>query len=478
MITGPLRGCAGWRRIRRPWPLARSALVIAWSGSALGSPPSTAVAQEVTGPSQRGETLTLEGAIRTALSRNPSIESADASASAAAAARWADWGAFIPTADLSLNLSQTDFKTITFLSPEGVPQTADPAIEGERKNSFLGLSFSWDVFRGGQNIAGVKSGAARSRAAEFRLNDAERVVVRDVKVSYLEALKAQRLVEVAESQLTARREDLAVSEERYRIAGVTRSDLLGAQGEVAQAELTLLDRVDAKRAAVRDLQVNMGFGPGELDPDMRIEDIEALPDASGLNADSLVARAAATDPQLLALVEDQKAAKADVWASRATYVPTISLGYNLNRGQDLGPNESLFNIFPDNTTNSFSIRASWPLFTGFSRKQQNAQASSDLRRARADHAQRTHDTDRTIRDLVDQIQRRRRRIDLLETLFRLDTERVELARQQYRLGTLPYDNLLIAITQQTNSQQTLLQERYDYLRAWAELERLVGGGPR
>ena len=79
---------------------------------------------------------------------------------------------------------------------------------------------------------------------------------------------------------------------------------------------------------------------------------------------------------------------------------------------------------------------------------------------------------------MDQIQRRRARIDLLETLFQLDTERVELARQQYRLGTLPYDNLLIAITQQTNSEQSLLQERYDYLRAWAELERLVGSGPR
>jgi len=472
---------AGPRRVRAARRWMRGAPMLTALGLLVlhAAQPLVGFAQEAAAPPPRpDQTLNLEGAVSTALSRNPSVESADASASAAQAARWADWGAFIPTADLSLNLSQTDFKTLTFLSPEGVPQTAIPPIEGERKNSFLGLSFNWNVFRGGQNIAAVKSGAARSRAAEYRLSETERIVVRDVKVSYLEALKAQRLVEVAESQLTARREDLRVSEERYRIAGVTRSDLLGAQGEVAQAELTLLDRVDATRAAIRALQVNMGFGPGELDLDMRLADIEALPEASGLNADALVARAAASDPQLLALAEDQTAAKADLWAARATYIPTVSLGYNLNRGQDLGPNESLFNVYPDNTTNSFSIRASWPLFTGFSRKEQNARASSDLRRARADYAQRTHDTDRAIRDLVDQIQRRRARIDLLETLFRLDSERVELARQQYRLGTLPYDNLLIAITQQTNSEQSLLQERYDYLRAWAELERLVGSGPR
>jgi len=445
----------------------------------VASSPVNARAQDAPAPPPRaGQTVNLEGAIRTGLSRNPSVESADASAAAAQAARWADWGAFIPSANLNINLSQSDFTTVTFLSPEGVPQTASPPIEGDRKNSFVGLSFSWDIFRGGQNIAGVKSGAAQSRAAEYRLDDAERVVVRDVKVAYYEALKVQKLVAVAAGQLTSRREDLAVTEERYRIAGVTRSDLLGAQGEVAQAELTLLDREDQARRAIRELQVNMGFAPGETDLDMQIADEEAVPERARLDADTLVARAIATDPQLLALAEDQTAASADRWAARATYIPTVSLGYNLNRGQDLGPDESLFNLYPDNTTNSFSIQASWPLFTGFSRKEQNAQASSNLRRARADYAQLSHQTDKAIRDLVDEIDRRQQRLAILETLYEVESERVELARQQYRLGSLPYDNLLIAITQQTNSEQSLLQERYDYLKAWAELERLVGSGPR
>lgn len=429
-------------------------------------------------PPRAGQTLDLQGAIGTALSRNPAVESADASAAAAQAARWADWGAFIPSANLNVNLSQSDFTTVTFLSPEGVPQTAVPPIEGERKNSFVGLSFRWDIFRGGQNIAGVKSGAAQSRAAEYRLDSAERTVVRDVKVAYYEALKVQKLVAVAAGQLESRREDLAVTEERYRIAGVTRSDLLGAQGEVAQAELTLLDRQDQARTAIRELQVRMGFAPGEIDPDMPIADEVAVPDRAQLDADTLVGRAIAADPQLLALKEDQTAASADRWAARATYIPTISLGYNLNRGQDLGPEESLFNLYPDNTTNSFSIQASWPLFTGFSRKEQNAAASSSLRRARADYDALSHQTDKSIRDLVDEIDRRQQRLGILETLYEVESERVELARQQYRLGSLPYDNLLIAITQQTSSEQNLLQERYDYLKAWAELERLVGSGSR
>ncbi len=442
--------------------------------------PATATAQEpaIAAPDaalEPGDTLDLERALRIGLSRSPAIESADAAAAAAHAARWADWGAFIPSAQLNVNLSQTSFTTVTFLSPEGAPQVQDPPLTSERKQSFLGLSFDWNVFRGGQNIAGVKAGAARSRAAVYRLSDAQRSVVRDVKVGYFEALKAQRLAAVARDQLQARREDLEVTRERYRIAGVTRADLLGAEAEVAQAELTLLDRQDQSRAAVRELEVRMGYDPGQIDPAILLAEVAFVPQAARLNADSLLAAAIATDPELLALGEDESAASAEVWAARATYIPTISLGLDLNRSQDLSADESLFNLSPDNTATSFSVFASWPLFSGFTRKEQNAQASSDLRRARADYAQRSHETEKQIRDLVDEIDRRRRRLQLLEQRFDLDTQRVELTRQQYRLGAVTYDNLLIAIREQTESEQALLQERYDYLQAWAELERLVGG---
>ena len=117
------------------------------------SGPATALAQDAMAPPPRaGQTLDLEGAIRTGLSRNPSVESADANAAAAQAARWADWGAFIPDANLNINLSQTGFTTVTFLSPEGEPQIQDPPLASDRKRSAVGLSFSWDIFRGGQNI--------------------------------------------------------------------------------------------------------------------------------------------------------------------------------------------------------------------------------------------------------------------------------------------------------------------------------------
>ena len=52
--------------------------------------------------------------------------------------------------------------------------------------------------------------------------------------------------------------------------------------------------------------------------------------------------------------------------------------------------------------------------------------------------------------------------------------RPELAREQYRLGSIPYFNLQQAIDRTTQAEQSLFTERYDYLIRWAELEERVG----
>jgi len=87
------------------------------------------------------ESMDLEGAIRTALSRSPSIEAAEAGAAAAASARWADWGAFLPTARASASLSQMDFTNVTYLTPEGSPAVIDPPLQDVSKSSAVSLGF-------------------------------------------------------------------------------------------------------------------------------------------------------------------------------------------------------------------------------------------------------------------------------------------------------------------------------------------------
>ncbi|MEJ2482740.1 MAG: TolC family protein [Gemmatimonadota bacterium] len=191
------------------------------------------------GPLPGQQVVTLEEALESALSRSPTIVAADATAAAASSARWADWGAFLPTIRASVDLSSTDFTNVTYLTPEGSPAVIDPPLTDVSKGSNAALSFSLSLLNP-ERIAAVSAGGSREDAAWLRLTAAERTVIRDVKRAYFEALKQRRLLEVAQRQLEARRVDLEVTQERYRIAAASRSDLLGAEIDASDAELRVL----------------------------------------------------------------------------------------------------------------------------------------------------------------------------------------------------------------------------------------------
>jgi outer membrane protein len=426
-------------------------------------------------PVQSQQVTTLEEALRTGLTLNPNIESSSAAAAAATSSRWADWGAFLPTIDLRGSLSQSDFTTVTFVDPTGVAQTVDPPIASTRKSSSAGLSFGLALLNP-ERISSVQAGDARENAADFRLTATERVVIRDVKRSYFEALKQMQLLEVSERQLEARRQDFAVTEQRYRIAASSRSDLLGAEMDLSDAELRVLDSEDALSRALRQLQVTLGVPVTNTDPGaVELVDVDRVPDAEPLDADALVTSALALNPNLLALRQDQRAAQADLWSAKSSYLPRIDLNYSLGRSKELGQDESLLDFDPANTSDGFVIQGSWSVFSGFTRKRQTAQADLQKRQAAAQLTAEQLQLEKDVRDLVKELRRRSQRLTIIARNVQLAGERLDLAREQYRLGSIPYFNLQQAIDRLTLTEQSLFQERYDYLIGWANLEEKVGG---
>jgi outer membrane protein TolC len=203
-------------------------------------------------------------------------------------------------------------------------------------------------------------------------------------------------------------------------------------------------------------------------------DVENVPDADALDGTFLVRAAHESNPTLAAMLKDEAAATSDLWAARASYLPRIDLGFVLGRGKQLGRDENLFDFDPANTSSTFQIIGSWSLFQGFERKRQTALADERITRARADWTAGTLQLDKDVRDLVQEIKRRDARLEILERNRNLADERLQLAREQYRLGSIPYFNLQQAIDRTTQAEQSLFTERYDYLIRWAQLEEKVG----
>ncbi len=422
------------------------------------------------------DTLTLEAAVRLAIENSPELRRAGAVADAAAAGRRADFGAFLPTADANMSFSRVDFTTFTFPAPEGTSQRLDEPVRDVSKGAGQGISLGLTVLEGGRRFAALREGAASVRAAQRRLDAASRQVVADVKKAYYEALKQQRSAQVAVTQRDDRREELELTRRRYEIAAVSRADLVGAEMNLVDAELQLLTARQQEGAAHRSLRVTLGLSAEQApeDPLPVLEDVAAAPAADGLEAERLVGVALGDSPEIRALNAEREAGSAALWASRASYLPTIQLGYNYNRSERLGPEDPFFVFDPSNRSSTFSVTASWSLFDGFRREESTAQASSSLRQKRAEIATRTLEIQRDVRNLADDLVRRDESLALRQRSYDLARERLEMTREQYRLGTLDFTALQQAVDAVTRAESFLIEDRYEYLKAWADLEALVG----
>lgn len=440
---------------------------------ALGVSAETLPSQSAAHSTIVADSLTLQRAVRTALGARPTVDAARAHAAAERAARWADWGAFLPTASADATFGRTRFTSLTFQDPEGTAQTLDGPLTGERHFVSQGLSFRWDLLRGGRRFAELDAGASAAEAAERRLSQAERTAVADVKAAYFEAVKQQRLAAIAEEQLESRRRELERTRRRFRLAAVSRTDLLGAEGQVRSAEIQLLDARRAAREARRQLAVEMGRS-GRLEEGTALADPPAAPDPGTLDADSLVERALTSHPELAALAAEADAASARLWGERSSYLPTISLGYSTSRSEQLGPGGSFFNFDPQNSSRGLSLTASWELFGGFDRRERTARADATLERTRAERSRRRVEIEKAVRDAVAEVRRRDRRLELLRARHALARERLRLTEEAFRTGSVGFVELQSAVEDLTAAERGVVVERCEYLAAWARLERWAG----
>lgn len=446
------------------------AALLALPLAAPGAAPATA--QEAA-----GDSLTLERALETALDRNPEVEAARARRASATAGRMADWGALLPDATAAAQFNRTDGTRLTFEGEDGTPRESPEPISFTTKSAAQRLRLEWTLLESGRGFFDLKEGAARVDAATHRISASERAVAARVKRAYFEALKQQRLLDVAERQLEARRQDLEVTQARVDAGVGTRTDLLGARVEVGNAELAVLDARDLARQEVRRLRSEMGIREGLADGTARLRDVEALPDAGRLDRGALVSGALQGDPEVRALEADASAASAASTRGWTRYLPEVTASYTRTLSEDGGPDATFFNFDPSDSFDGVGVTVSWSLLDGFGRQEEIGRANAELSEARAEKRRRVIEIEREITNLLSELRRRAERLEVLERNAELAGERLELARISYEEGIRTFDELQDFIDEERQAEEQLARERYEYLKRWADLEEVAGGLP-
>jgi len=410
----------------------------------------------------------LEALIATALERNRDLRIAVAQVEEARGTYRIQRADQLPTVGVSADAARTragaqsaGFNTGTTL-PSASPFTFERYSAGLAVASFE-LDF-WGRVRNLTTAARNQYLSTVEAARSFRLS-----LIRDVASTYFASLEARERLELARATVDSRREGLRIAKRRLD-AGVT------SALEYSQAE-TLLTQAETELAALRltqaqndNLLVALIGGPidGALPSAVPLVEqtrVEAL--AAGLPSDLLTNR-----PDILGAEARLRAARANIGAARAAFLPSISLtgsyGYASTDLDEL--------VGDDGLTWSFGPSITLPLFD-FGRRRAN------LTVAQAREIVAVADYERTIqnsfREVADALAGRRYLAEQVEAQQRaLNAQRrlAELARTRYREGVVGYLEVLDAERSLFSAEQALLQGRRAEVANLVSLFVALGGG--
>jgi outer membrane protein TolC len=405
--------------------------------------------------------VTLPDAIRLAERTQPSMVQAQAGVRTAAAQRRNAWGAFLPS--LTAGSSASEFFS------EGAARV-DPVTgqltSGDNTNRSVSTSLSASVdlftgFRRGAELQAAKAGQVEADASLVDTRFQQALATTNV---FFDALSATQLVGVREASVRRAEEQLKVSVSKLHAGSATRSDSLRSLVTLGSARLDLIQSQTDLATAEADLAHQVGeVGRVSAADDSSFHRLLASVDTVGLRLE-----AESRSPRIQNAVATASVARANVRASRSAYWPSLTLGANT------GWNASRNNDYAFLNQRQVSLQLSWQLFNRFDRELAIAQreASYDVAQATAEDERRAVQAELTAR--LAELDAARSKIDITITSVTAATEDLRVQQERYRLGASTIVDVLTSQEALNQAEVDVVNARFDYLRAKAQLDALIG----
>lgn len=328
-------------------------------------------------------------------------------------------------------------------------------------------AFELDLWGRVRNLS--EAARAQYLATEHGARAVRLSLIGQVAFTYFGWLEAEERIRLAESTLTSRREGLEIATTRYE-AGITSAlDYRQAQVLLTQAETDLAGSRLSEAQARNALAVLVGGPlPASLPDPLPIDaQFAATPLAPGLPSTLLVAR-----PDLMASEELLRAARANIGAARAAFLPAISLTGLFGFASDaLG---SLFD--GDSETWTYGATITAPIFSG-GRLRGNLQVADA--RERIALAEYERNIQQAFREVADGLAGRRllaEQVASQERAVVAQREISELAELRYQEGVASYLEVLDAARSAFAAEQGLVQLRRFEAENLVALYLALGGG--
>lgn len=391
----------------------------------------------------------------------PDVVRAAAGVRTAGAQRRNAWGAFLPS--LTASSSANEFFT------EGAPRI-DP-VTGQlaggnttNRSVSTGLSASLDLFTGLRRTAELRAARAGENAAEASFIDASFQQALTTTNQFLDALAAAQLLRVRETSVRRAEEQLKASVAKLRTGSATRSDSLRSLVTLGNAQLDLLTTQTDLAAA----EANLARLIGETGRVHAADDSAFYAILPALDTAALRTEAESKSPRVQSAAAEAAAARATVSASKSAYWPTLALSGSTNWSGSQNNDYNLLN------QSQVSLALRWNLFDRFDRELTVTQREADLDIAEATAADTKRGVDAELQLRLAELDAAKARIQITRTSVAAATEDLRVQQERYRLGASTIVDVLTSQEALNQAEVDVVNARFDYLRARAQLEALIG----
>jgi len=419
--------------------------------AAAQAPPPTPALQPAVG----GQPFTLDEAVAFALKNNPRVGGAAAQVRQARARITQQRALRGPQLGVNNNVFRQG-PVIPGFSP-GSP----PAFPPHRYN--VGVFISQVVFDWGQRASRQSAAEREAAAAEFRTAETQNDVRLVVAATFLNILRAQQLLIVANERSESTAEQLRVAKARFEADVAPRYDVIRSEAEHANAQQSVIEAQND--VALAHAAFNTALGrPVETPVLLRYEPEPPRPEVP---FDAARDTGLENRPQLDALREDIKSGQHEVKARRAENRPQIAIAGAYDR-----PNPGGF--APTAYRYNLGLVMTWPFFdSGFTRgRVREAQGLLEEDRKAFDQARQQMELD--VRQALLDIDEAQKRITVARTELTASREALRVSEVRYRAGVGTNVEVTDAQVATARAGQNVANAQFDYETAIARLEYATG----
>jgi outer membrane protein TolC len=430
-----------------------------------GQPSQPVVSQMVSHSDPGALPLTLDQALAIAESNSEAITIVRARHEQAHGRVQEALSTFIPNLTASGTYTQFD-ESMTASFPAGVDQNNNQTFQSitiQPKTSKK-AALTASLYMSSSVFAVLTAQKAGLSISEQEIRRVRQQLALDVKNAYYNVTRSGRLLDVAEEALRNAQQRLTLAQAQYAAGTVAQFDVIRAQTHVSQNQQNLLaaqNGLDLSKKALNNILAR------PINTPVALYDVTTLPtmDQALIELERV---AVVNRPEIEEGRQNVKLQKLLVQVAQRSVLPSLVLSSTLN--YDPEPSG-----FGGRKTSFVTVAVlSVPIFDGGLARGRVRQQRAEVEIAKANLTQLNRGVSLEVTQAYLNLANSKERLNTADSAVTEATESLRLSRIRYQSGVsilLEVSDAELAFTQ---AETNLVNARYDYLTAWAQLQKAIG----